>query len=306
MAKRKAKKAKTKPAPQKKTPKKKKVARKAASKAAAPSAAKTKGKKKTKAGKVGGKKAKASKPATVKSKPAAKKKTTRPAAAKAAKPASKPAIKKSAKSASPGKSGGTLLMIPPPLLNSDFLPLWFGGDGLTECFKTMGVATIGELRQKTEEDVLAAAGTSALVRIKARIERIEERALAPKMEPPALGAAPPMSETFAYFLKPSVAEHSMLGTAPSRSQICDIVLRPSSTQVTVRLCGGAMGGWRDVTVPLDQLELVSRDHRREELEDASEGELNELAGIYKLKGLDPVTRIDSILDYEFSAFGREW
>lgn len=305
MAKRKAKKAKTKPAPQKKTPKKKKVARKAP-KAAAPSAAKAKAKKKTKAG---GKKSKTAKTAPAKT--AAKKKTARGAAAKPAK-AAKPALKKPAgkvpaRSAAPAKSaGGTKLMIPPPLLNSDFLPLWFGGDGLTQCFKAMGVTTIGELRQKTEEDVLEFGGTSALVRIKARIERIEERALAPKMEPPALGASPPMSETFAYFLKPSLAEHSMLGTAPARSQICDIVLRPSSTQVTVRLCGGAMGGWRDVTVPLDQLELVSRDHRREELEDAPEAELNELLGIYKLKATEPVTRIDSILDYEFSAFGREW
>ncbi len=324
MAKRKAKKAKNKPATTKKAPSKKKKASAAAPKGSAKSKVK-----KAKASKPTGKKAKTAKPAAktsaLKKRPkpvlTAKSPAKKKSKSVATPAAKKPATKTSKPTGKTAKPGGTKLMIPPPLLNSDYLPLWFGGDGLTSCFRKLGVATIGELRTKTEEDVLKAGGTSALVRIKARIERIEERALAPKLEPPALGAAPPMSETFAYFLKPSQVEHA-IGASGGRSQICDIVHRPNSTQVTVRLSGGrealpayedepelvrpVTGGWRDVTVPLDQLELVSRDHRREELEDATLEEIEELLSIYKLKGTEPVVRIDAILDYEFSTFGREW
>jgi|GEM_PF-3930170 len=326
MAKRKAKKAKNKPAPTKKAPSKKKKASAAAPKGAAKSKAKkAKGSKPVKKTKTSKSVAKVSpKKSALKKRP--KPVVTAKAPAKKSKPspkspAKKPATKTSKPTGKTAKPGGTKLMIPPPLLNSDYLPLWFGGDGLTDCFRKLGVATIGELRTKTEEDVLKAGGTSALVRIKARIERIEERALAPKLEPPALGAAPPMSETFAYFLKPSQIEHA-IGASGGRSQICDIVHRPNSTQVTVRLSDGregliplddepelvrpAAGVWRDVTVPLDQLELVSRDHRREELEDSTPEEIEELLSIYKLKGTEPVVRIDAILDYEFSTFGREW
>lgn len=203
------------------------------------------------------------------------------------------------------KSSGTPLQMPSTFLDGDHLPLWFGGYGLSECFTRLGVTTVGELRDKTEEDIREVCGTRDLVRLKARIERVEEKALASELEPPIEETLWPASENFAYFLLGGAVDTDGSEYA-STKHVCEIIHRPNSQSITVRLGVQIGGHWQDVTIPLDQLELVSRQHRREELQSLPPLGLAELVAAYQLKLGDSDDRVDKLLHFEFSEFGKSW
>lgn len=302
------------------SPKKKKTAKKKAAKKkkAAPkkkkgSGKKAAGKKKTAAKKAKKKtKKKASKKAA-KKRPAKKKKAKGKKSRRASKmkktavlgdPKDSPLSLPVSRSESVKRSQASKLPIPYQINDGDFLPEWFGGYGLTSCFNRLGIFTVGELRNTSEEEIRDACGIHDTTKLKARLERMQDQFALEEHETDE--DLRPISERFAYFLKGGMmlADGTFLQAG---DHICDIVYRPDAKHVTVRLARKQDDGWQDVTVTRSQLELISREDRRRDLVTQDHGDLEQLCRDYEVPATgDATAMIGRILEFEFSEFGRKW
>jgi len=202
---------------------------------------------------------------------------------------------------SAAEQSSTPISIPMAVPDDDFLPLWFGGLGLTDCFAKLNVGSVGELRTKTEADVVAAGGTQALVMLKSRIEKIQDTAVTEAMVEPERDDLRPASQSFAYFYK---GNHLAAGGSVMtlHSHVCEIIHRPDSSHVTVRLGATMDDKSQDLTIPLTQIELVSRPDRRKMLQFMPPLELSNLVRCYRLWPDSDTNILDAILDYEFNGF----
>jgi len=231
-------------------------------------------------------------------------------------PAKKSPLKKKAGKKSPAKSAAkktpsaksapvastpkaerfTRLPIPQSLPGDDFLPQWFGGYGLTQCFCNLNIGTVAELRKTSEEQILETCGQQELGRLKARLDLLGRSA--GTMNAPKDDLRTP-TENFGYFLRGGNVSSGGAEKA-AEHHVCEILARRGTDQVLVRLGSQLAGRWQQVTVPIDRLELLSRADRRRQLQAQTPLDLAAQTTSYNLKLTSEADPVEAILEFEFT------